>query len=115
MTTDIDFSPSEVKTVQQALAQRWRDQAVDVQLADLEAVKENQQSTQSYPALVWQASHSTFIITKTEAFTYQGFFYYGQENQRYDTGIDHFHDLYECANKLLKAQANFVLAKEADQ
>ncbi len=106
-----NFTQSEIEAVKKALYNRWQNKDVEIHLADLEIVKENKQETKSYPALIWEESNSTFIIIKVGVFTYKSFFYYAQEEQRYDTGVNKYNDLYECANKLLKAQANFVLAR----
>ena len=111
----MDFTSSEVAAIEQVINERWKDETIPTHLADLEIVKEEGLEDKSYPAVVWEASNSTFIIVKTGAFSYQSFFYYAKEEQRYDTGINQYQDLHECASNLLKAQANFMLNKGAQK
>ncbi|SMN01020.1 hypothetical protein SPONN_2149 [uncultured Candidatus Thioglobus sp.] len=106
----LDFNESELTTIQNNLNNRWRKEAVEVQLADIEMSKEGEREAKFYPAAVWEASNSTFIVLKIAEFSYKSFFYY-LKDKRFDTGVDEYNDLHECVDKLLKAQADFVLSK----
>ena len=109
--TNINFNSSEVTSIQKIISERWQGEEITTHLADLEIIKEEELEDKSYPAVVWEASNSTFIVIKTAIFTYKSFFYYAKDEQRYDTGINEYHDLHECTSNILKAQANFVLNK----
>ncbi len=104
----IDFLESEIKTIQNAVNQRWKKENIDVNLADIEITKEGELTL--VPAVVWEDKNSTFIILKMGIFSYKSFFYY-LTDKRFDTGVSEYNDLYECANTLLKAQADFILSK----
>ncbi|BBB23239.1 conserved hypothetical protein [Abyssogena phaseoliformis symbiont OG214] len=106
----IDFTESEIKTIQSAVDHRWRKEKIEVNLADIEITKEGEDEPTLAPAVVWEDQNSTFIILKMGAFSYKNFFYY-LTDQRFDTGVPEYNDLYECADKLLKAQADFMLSK----
>lgn len=106
----IDFTESEIKTIQSVVNYRWRKEKIEVNLADIEITKEGEDKPTLFPAAVWEDKNSTFIILKMGAFYYKSFFYY-LTDQRFDTGIPEYNDLYECADKLLKAQADFMLSK----
>ena len=105
-----EFTESELVTIQKNLDNRWRKEKVEVQLADIEITKEGEEEPILMPAAVWEDPNSTFIIIKLDNFKYKSFFYY-LKDKRFDTGQDEYNDLHECTDKLLKAQADFVLTK----
>lgn len=106
----IEFNESELTTIQNNLNNRWRDEPKQVNLADIEITKEGEEKPTLFPAAVWEDPNSTFIIIKLDEFKYKSFFYY-LNDKRFDTGQDEYNDLHECTDKLLKAQADFVLTK----
>ena len=106
----IEFTESEITTIQKNLDNRWRKEKKQVQLADIEITKEGEENPSLFPAAVWEDPNSTFIIIKLGDFLYKSFFYY-LTDKRFDTGQDEYNDLHECTDKLLKAQADFVLTK----
>ncbi|HIB28864.1 MAG TPA: hypothetical protein EYO25_03915 [Candidatus Thioglobus sp.] len=106
----IEFTESEITTIQKNLDNRWRKEKKQVQLADIEITKEGEENPSLFPAAVWEDPNSTFIIIKLGDFQYKSFFYY-LTDKRFDTGQDEYNDLHECTDKLLKAQADFVLTK----
>ena len=106
----IDFTDSELTTIQNAVDNRWRKEKVAVNLADIEITKEEEKEPKLYPAAVWEDANSTFIILKMGNFSYKSFFYY-LTDKRFDTGVPEYNDLHECTDKLLKAQADFILTK----
>ena len=106
----IEFTESELTTIQNNLNNRWRDETKQVNLADIEITKEGDETPTLFPAAVWEDPNSTFIIIKLDEFKYKSFFYY-LTDKRFDTGQDEYNDLHECTDKLLKAQADFVLTK----
>ena len=105
-----DFTESELTTIQNNLNNRWRDEKVEVQLADIEMTKEDEKEVKLYPAAVWEVSNFTFIVLKIGEFVYKSFFYY-LKDKRFDTGVDEYKDLHECVDQLLKTQADFALLK----
>jgi hypothetical protein len=107
---NIEFSESELTTIQNNIDNRWRKEKKTLQLADIEISKEGEDKPTLFPAAVWEDSNSTFIIIKLDNFKYKSFFYY-LKDKRFDTGQDEYNDLHECTDKLLKAQADFVLTK----
>jgi hypothetical protein len=107
---NIEFTESELTTIQNNLNNRWRSDKKEVQLADIEITKEGEEKPGLFPAAVWEDSNSTFIIIKMDNFKYKSFFYY-MTDKRFDTGQDIYNDLHECTDKLLKAQADFLLTK----
>jgi hypothetical protein len=106
----VEFTDSELTTIQNNLDNRWRKEKREVQLADIEVTKEGENKPALFPAAVWEDSNSTFIIIKMDNFKYKSFFYY-MTDKRFDTGQDEYNDLHECTDKLLKAQADFMLTK----
>ncbi len=106
----IDFTESEITTIQSAVDTRWKKDKKEVHLADIEITKEGDEEPTLFPAAVWEDPNSTFIIIKMGNFSYKSFFYY-LSDKRFDTGVSEYNDLHECADKLLKAQADFILTK----
>lgn len=106
----IDFTESEIQIVRDLVDGRWRDAPKDIHLADIEFTKKDEEQATAYPALVWEDKSTTFVILKLGAFSYKSFFYFGMD-KRFDTGVDEYNDLNECADTLLKAQADFILSK----
>ncbi len=100
----IDFTQSEIDTIKKHVDNRWRDKDHGVHMGDIEVDGKEQ------PAIVWEDKYYTFIIIKIAAFTYKSLFYF-MRDKRFDTGVDEYHDLDECVDKLLKAQADFSLSK----
>ena len=62
------------------------------------------------PAAVWEHKHYTFIVIKLGAFNYRSLFYFLRD-KRFDAGVDQYNDLDECVDSIMKAQADFSLAK----
>ncbi len=106
----VDFIESELKTIQDNLDRRWSKEKKEIHLADIEITKEGEDKPSLSPAVVWEDANSTFIIIKMDSFKYKSFFYY-LKDKRFDTGQDEYNDLHECTDKLLKAQADFMLSK----
>lgn len=106
----VEFTESELTTIQNNVNNRWRNEEKEVHLADIEVTKEGEDQPTLFPAAVWEDPNSTFIIIKMGNFSYKSFFYY-LSDKRFDTGVSEYNDLHECADKLLKAQADFILTK----
>ncbi len=105
-----DFTQSEINIAKKLVDNRWRDQPIEIHLADIEIQPKDSDSAIPHPALVWEDKNSTFVVLKLDSFKYKSFFYFGLD-KRFDTGIDEYNDLNECVDHLLKAQADFVLSK----
>ncbi len=100
----IDFTQTEIATIQKHIDNRWLKKDHRVHLGDIEVAGKEK------PAAVWEDKHSTFIIIKMGAFCYKSLFYFLRD-KRFDTGIETYNDLDECVDKILKAQADFLLSK----
>lgn len=100
----LDFTKSEIATIKKHLDNRWRDKEHGVHLGDIEV------DGKAQPAAVWEDRHYTFIVIKIGLLRYKSLFYFLRD-KRFDSGIDEFSDLDECVDKILKAQADFSLAK----
>lgn len=106
----INFTQSEIDATKKLVDERWKDKNITVHLADIDYTKEEEETVQAYPALVWEDKNTTFIVLKMGMLTYKSFFYY-LKNKRYDTGILEYNDLQECVTSLMQSQADLLLSK----
>ena len=100
----MDFTQSELDTIQKHVDDRWREKDHGVHLCDIEGDWKEQ------PGAVWEHKHYTFIVIKLGAFNYRSLFYFLRD-KRFDAGVDQYNDLDECVDSIMKAQADFSLAK----
>jgi hypothetical protein len=103
----MDFTQSEVETIQKHVDDRWREKDHGVHLGDIEIDGEEQ------AAAVWEHKHYTFIVVKVAAFKYRALFYFLRD-KRFDAGVDEYNDLDECVDSIMKAQADFSLSKSTN-
>ena len=102
-----DFTRAEVAIVQTICNQRWHDEAVTLHPADVELKLDPESGGRTEcPALFWQVGDCCFVITKIGDSRYRCHFLYQHELEQYGTGDDDYHDLSECAVRLLRAQAD---------
>ena len=106
----INYTQSEIDATKKLIDERWKDKDVTVHLADINYEKEGEETSQPYPALVWEDKHSTFVVLKMGMLAYKSFFYY-LKNKRYDTGVLEYNDLQECVTSLMQSQADLLLSK----
>lgn len=106
-----DFSPTELKTIEKATSERWKD--VELHLADIEITRSaSDENTTLCPAVVWETTDCTFVIIKVDEFVYKSVFYYLGTKQ-IDTGVSEYNDLKDCVLTLMKVQANFMLSSSS--
>ncbi len=106
----INFTQSEIDATKKIVDERWKDKNITVHLADIDYAKEGDETSQPYPALVWEDKNTTFIVLKMGMLVYKSFFYY-LKNKRYDTGVLEYNDLQECVTSLMQSQADLLLSK----
>ena len=110
MSTIKDFSDAEQWTVNTTLRERWPNQDLDLQLADVEIkMFPHERELTLCPALFWQVGATSFVIVKVGERAYRSQFYY-KGFQQYGTGKSEFDDIADCTTTLLQVHAD----KEAD-
>jgi hypothetical protein len=110
MPTIKDFSDAEQWTVNTTLKERWPNQDLDIQLADVEIkMYPHERELTVCPALFWQVGETSFVVIKVGDRTYRSQFYY-KGFQQYGTGKSEFDDIADCITTLLQVHAD----KESD-
>ncbi len=110
MSTIKDITDTEHWAVSSTLKQRWPDQEVELQLADVEIkLYSHDRELTTCPALFWQVGETSFIIVKIAERTYRSQFYY-RGYQQYGTGKSEFDEIADCVTTLLQVHAD----KETD-
>jgi len=110
MPTIKDFSDAEQWTVNTTLKERWPNQDLDIQLADVEIkMYPHERELTVCPALFWQVGETSFVIIKVGDRAYRSQFYY-KGFQQYGTGKSEFDDIADCITTLLQVHAD----KESD-
>jgi hypothetical protein len=108
MTKISDFDEIETQQVQTHIDQRWPDEVITIELADVE-LELNEISTEStsYPTVVWQAEDCSFLVIKSGKKEFRGLFFY-EDSEHFSTDQDYFTDINHCVMMLLQTQAEFV-------
>lgn len=117
MSTIKDITDTEQWTVSTTLKQRWPNQDVDIQLADVEIkMFPHERELTLCPALFWQVGQTSFIVIKVGERAYRSQFYY-KGFQQYGTGKAEFDDIADCITTLLQVHADKEtdLRQEAEQ
>jgi hypothetical protein len=110
MPTIKDFSDAEQWTVNTTLKERWPNQDLDIQLADVEIkMYPHERELTVCPALFWQVGETSFVVIKVGDRAYRSQFYY-KGFQQYGTGKSEFDDIADCITTLLQVHAD----KESD-
>jgi len=105
-----DFTDAEQWAVSTTLKERWPNQDIDLQLADVEIkIFPHERELTTCPALFWQVGETSFIIIKVGDRAYRSQFYY-RGYQQYGTGKSEFDDIADCTTTLLQVHAD----KETD-
>ncbi|MCK5396354.1 MAG: hypothetical protein KAJ32_10190 [Gammaproteobacteria bacterium] len=101
-----DFTDAEQWAVNTTLKERWPDQDLDIQLADVEIkMFPHDRELTVCPAIFWQVGKTSFIIIKTDDRAYRSQFYY-KGFQQYGTGKSEFDDIADCTTTLLQVHAD---------
>ena len=117
MSTIKDITDTEQWTVSTTLKQRWPNQDVDIQLADVEIkMFPHERELTVCPALFWQVGQTSFIVIKVGERAYRSQFYY-KGFQQYGTGKAVFDDIADFITTLLHVHADKEtdLRQEAEQ
>ncbi|MBF2761545.1 MAG: hypothetical protein ISN28_15010 [Ectothiorhodospiraceae bacterium AqS1] len=101
----IDLSEEEVAIVRGKIEGRWRNEDIDIHLADVEFSPEASTPTRECPAIFWQMRGCNFLVVKLGIDRYRAEFFYS-DMERYGVGIDEFSTIGECALTLLRIQAD---------
>ena len=105
-----DFTDAEQWAVSTTLKERWSNQDIELQLADVEIkMFPHDRELTTCPALFWQVGETSFIIIKVGDRAYRSQFYY-RGYQQYGTGKSEFDDIADCTTTLLQVHAD----KETD-
>jgi hypothetical protein len=108
MTKITDFDAVETQQVQSHIDQRWPDEVIIIEIADVE-LELNEISTESasYPTVVWQAEDCTFLVIKAGKEEFRGLFFY-EDSEHFSTDQDYFAEINHCVITLLQTQAEFA-------
>ncbi len=110
-----DITDSEQWAVSTTLKERWPEQTIELQLADVEIrmYPEDRELTEC-PALFWQVKDTNFIIIKVGDRVYRSQFYY-RGYQQYGTGMRDFDDIAECVVTMLQVHADRETARRDEE
>ncbi len=115
MSTINDFSDAEQWTVETTLKERWKNQPLELQLADVEIkMFPHDRELTTCPALFWQVGETSFIIVKVGERTYRSQFYY-KGYQQYGTGKSEFDEIADCVTTLLQVHADKEVELKQEQ
>ena len=97
-----DLTDVELWGIQSTVNERWKDQQVQLELADVELQlgKESSELT-GCPAVFWHVKDCDFIVVKTGSQRFRCHFFYDKDLDQYGTGITEFDDIAECIVTLL--------------
>ena len=106
MPTIKDFTDAEQWAVNTTLKERWPNQDIDTECADVEIkLYPHDRELTLCPALFWQVGATSFIIIKAGDRAYRSQFYY-KGFQQYGTGKLEFEDIADCTTTLLQVHAD---------
>ena len=108
MTKITDFDATETQQVQSHIDQRWPDEVITIEIADVELeLNEISSKSASYPTVVWQAEDCTFLLVKAGKKEFRGLFFY-EDSEHFATDQDYFTEINHCVITLLQTQAEFA-------
>ena len=101
-----DFTEAEQWTVETTLKERWPEQDLEIQLADVEIKMYPQDRELTVcPAMFWETGSTSFVIIKVAETTYRSQFYY-RGFQQYGTGKTDYDDITDCVVTMLQVHAD---------
>ena len=107
MTQIPDYTEKERTIVQSTVSKRWKNETVEIQLADVEIqIDPKKTDLTECPALFWLANDYSFIIIKCGEASYKCNFFY-KELEQMCTDIEIYNDLQQCVATLLQTQADY--------
>ena len=106
MSSVADFTEAEQWAVEATLKERWREQDLEIQLADVEIRMHPQDRELTVcPAMFWEVGPTSFVIIKVAERTYRSQFYY-RGFQQYGTGKTDYDDITDCVVTMLQVHAD---------
>ena len=106
MSSVPDFTEAEQWSVETTLKERWPDQDLEIQLADVEIKMYPQDRELTVcPAIFWEVGSTSFVIIKVADRTYRSQFYY-RGYQQYGTGKPEYDDITDCVVTMLQVHAD---------
>lgn len=115
MSTIKDFSDAEQWAVSTTLKERWPNQDMELQLADVEIkMFPHERELTTCPALFWEKEETSFIIIKVGDRAYRSQFYY-RGYQQYGTGKSEFDDIADCVTTLLQVHADKEVERQQEK
>jgi hypothetical protein len=110
-----DFTDTEKWTVQQTLNERWVNDKVEIQLADVDVrLRPGDRELSTCPALFWEVGGSNFVIIKIGPASYKTQFYYKGRDQ-YGTAVPSFDNIHDCIVTVLQVHTDLELGKKIEK
>lgn len=82
-----DFSEDEIQSIRWGLDFRWRNQDIELHMADVEAdLADGTSAPTEYPAVFWRIGDCNFIVFKTGEYGFRGQFFY-EPSEQYGTHV----------------------------
>ena len=101
-----DITDAEQWAVETTLKERWPDENIDIQLADVEIrMYPTDRELTVCPAMFWEHSETSFVIIKVAEKAYRSQFYY-RGYQQYGTGKHDYDDITDCVVTMLQVHAD---------
>ncbi len=105
-----DFTESEAKLIQDALAERYG-KSIETEHVDIEMPSKDDDQVYVCPAIYWEHNGCHFVLAKTDEGEFSSQFFYGPDEQ-YSTGKDFYDDVRDCLITTLQVQADHELKKQ---
>ena len=108
MSSILDFSPEEIKVVQDTLVERYG-QGVEVQICDVDLrLSPDDSQVTECPAQYWEHEDCHFILAKIGDSEFFSQFFYSNKEQ-FGTGRHSYNDILDCLVTTLRVQADHQL------
>ncbi|MDT8452022.1 MAG: hypothetical protein RQ936_04660 [Gammaproteobacteria bacterium] len=115
MSSIADITDTEQWTVSTTLKERWPNQDIELQLADVEIrMYPGDRELTECPALFWQVDEASFVIIKVAERIYRCQFYY-RGYQQYGSGGKDFDDIADCLVTMLQVHADRETVRKEEQ
>jgi len=101
-----DFDDTESWIVQETLNERWPNEDIELQLADVEVrIRSGDRELTTCPALFWEFQGTNFVIFKIGRKTYKTQFYY-KGREQYGTSVPNFDNIHDCVVTVLQVHTD---------
>jgi hypothetical protein len=106
MSSVPDFTEAEQRAVETTLKERWPEQGLEIQLADVEIKMYPQDRELTVcPAIFREVGSTSFVKIKVAERSYRSQFYY-RGFQQYGTGKPEYDDITDCVVTMLQVDAD---------